>query len=380
MNLRLHLLLPLCAALSLPCQSPATPTVRIGTWNLEFLGAEGNFRNNLPLRDEADYCKIGEKVKALGVQVLAVQEICGEAALAKVAAGAGPAWKFLLGTTGGWDDGKTSQQIGFLWDSDAVELLFAAEQLAFPREQEGVPIFHRIPVTAGFRVKASGFDFRATTVHLKAGQKKPDEQKRRLEATTLHRWLSALENDASEDQDLVLLGDFNSTYGAEPETVLEGGGVLRYLDQAKPTPTIQHFAEPIDQIAVGPGLGEVRAASLTVHSDLGGLDKEAWRKIYSDHYPVTVDIEAAADGDPQAAFRKGPAEHTLPAAKRTAAAGGKWPPQIGALVEVHCLDRSESVGKLAAEVPTGPGGWLVIEREGALQAYPWESVAWVRLP
>ncbi|MBL8751071.1 MAG: hypothetical protein JNK78_18070, partial [Planctomycetes bacterium] len=170
--------------LSLPAQAPADAhTIRIGTWNLEFLGAEGNYRNNLPPRDDQDFAKIGQKVKSLGVAVLAVQEVCGPDPLRKVTAGAGPSWRFVLGTSGAWDDGKTSQQVGFLYDTAVVDLLFAEELLQLPREKDGVPIFHRVPVTAAFKVKATGFDFRATVVHLKAGQKKDDEQKRRLEAT-----------------------------------------------------------------------------------------------------------------------------------------------------------------------------------------------------
>ena len=81
-----RLLLPgLLFSLALPAQGPAT--LKIGTWNLEFLGADGDFRNKLPLRDDADYQKIGEKIRSLGVAVLAVQEISGDAPLRKVAAG-----------------------------------------------------------------------------------------------------------------------------------------------------------------------------------------------------------------------------------------------------------------------------------------------------
>jgi hypothetical protein len=85
--------------------------------------------------------------------VLAVQEINGEAPLRKVAAAAGPSWHVLLGTSGGWDDGKTAQRIGFVYDSAVVDLLQAEELLQLPREFEGVPIFHRVPVTACFRTR-----------------------------------------------------------------------------------------------------------------------------------------------------------------------------------------------------------------------------------
>ncbi len=387
----------LALVLSLPAQTPTDAlTIRIGTWNLEFLGAEGNYRNNLPPRDDQDFAKIGQKVKNLGVAVLAVQEICGPEPLRKVAAGAGESWRFVLGTSGAWDDGKTSQQIGFLYDSAVVDLLFAEELLQLPREKDGVPIFHRVPVTAAFKVKATGFDFRATTVHLKAGQKAPDEQKRRLEATELRGWFEQLQGANGEDADRVLLGDFNSTYGAEPETILEKDHLLTYLHTKAPTPTIMHFPEPIDQIVVGPGFGEVRADSFTVHGDYGELSKDAWRKIYSDHYPVTIDVVAAFDEDPDATFAHGGDDRSLPPKNRpqvafpgpkaavnaTAPAKGTWPPAVGTEVVVHSSERGslQTAGKLARALPEGPGGWVVVEQPNGLRAIPWAAVAWISVP
>lgn len=392
--LLLFLLLALPVAAQAP--TPPMPLLRIGTWNLEFLGAEGNFRNNLPPRTDTDLQKIGAKVRELGVAVLAVQEVCGETPLRKVAAGAGASWQCVLGTTGGWDDGKTSQQIGFLYDTAVVDLLFAEELLSLPREVEGVPIFHRVPVTAGFRVKATGFDFRAVTVHLKAGQKPADAQKRRLEATFLYGWFTELQQQANEDEDRVLLGDFNCSFGAEPEAILENAGTLLWMQPATPAPTIMHFADPIDQVVVAPGFAEVRPDSLLVHGDYGGLDKEAWRKIYSDHYPVTVAIDVSKDADPSATFRRGGDQQALPVkgrpaltpgAKRTAANTSTptttgpvaWPPVAGAMIQVRGNDGMHCSGRLLQELPSGPGGWVVVATDSGIRAVPWGQVAWINL-
>lgn len=387
------LLLAACATPPTPYQASVPqegPSLRIGTWNLEFLGAHGDFRNKLPLRDDGDFQKIGQKVRALGVAVLAVQEICGEAPLRKVAAAAGPSWQVLLGTSGGWDDGKTAQQIGFLYDAAVVDLLQAEELLALPREQEGVAIFHRVPVSACFRWKATGFDFRAITVHLKAGQKAPDETKRRLESTLLHEWIVDLQRATGEDQDIVVLGDFNSTYGTEPQRALERGGSLQYLQPAAPTPTIMHFPEPIDQVAVAPGFDELGRTSFTVHGGFDGMEKDAWRKIYSDHFPLTVTITAAADTDPAATFRAAAPAGVLPPSRRVGAdpgvmaparanqtTPGWWPPKIGS--DLHVMygpnGNSRVTGRLLQEVPSGPGGWLVVEVGGTPMAIPYCQVA-----
>ena len=72
--------------------------ISIGTWNLEFLGADPKFRRDTPPRSPADLLAIGDKVRELGVAVLAVQEICGELPLATVAKAAGPSWRAVLGT------------------------------------------------------------------------------------------------------------------------------------------------------------------------------------------------------------------------------------------------------------------------------------------
>ena len=375
-----------------PAPAQRRPQLAIGTWNLEFLGAPGNLRNDTPPRTDADVAAIGAMVKSLGVAVLAVQEICGEAPLQQVATSIGRTWAFVLGTTGGWDDGKTAQNIGFLYDNAVVELLSAEELLAFPRELEGVPIFHRVPVTVCFRVRATGFDFRMVTVHLKAGQKAQDEQKRRLEATTLHGWLQQLQKTPGEDQDIVVLGDFNSSYGSEPETVLEDGKMMHYLEPKARTPTIMHFPEPIDHVVVAPAFDELNAESFTVHSDLGGLDKNAWRKIYSDHFPVTATIAANSDGDPTATFTHGPAEQSLPASRRPARSGGAapangaptaksaaWPPQPGTTIRVTDLGGQAYEGSLVQSLPDGPGGWIVVEVRGATYAIPMAQVRVVQV-
>lgn len=399
----LHALFSPLLAVALAAQSPAT--ISIGTWNLEFLGSPGNYRQDLPPRDDADYAAIGARIRELGVAVLAVQEVNDAPSLQKVAEGAGPSWRSLVGTTGTWDDGVTAQRLGFLWDSAVVELLGAEELLDLPRDVAGTPIFHRVPITAWFQVTDTGFDFRLVTVHLKAGRKDKDLEKRRLEATALHQWLGQLRRTPNEDQDFAVLGDFNSSYGTDPERILEGGDVVRFVDQPKAQATIQHFDEPIDQIAAGPGFAELRRDSYRVHGEHGGLDKKAWRKVYSDHYAVTVAVDAAVDADPTATFTASGPEHALPVelrptasatdsrstppttspataapeSRRAASGSAVWPPQVGALVQVRVLDGTHVLGRLLRPLPEGPDGWLVLDAEGSVRAVPFRQVAWINL-
>lgn len=346
---------------------------KVGTWNLEFLGAPGNFRDNLPLRTDPDYAAIGKKVRELGVCALAVQEVNDEATLLKVAAGAGSSWTAFLGTSGGWDDGKTAQRIGFLYDRAELELLYAEELLPLPREFEKLPIFHRVPVTACFQHKRTGCDFRLVTVHLKAGRKPDDEQKRKGESQALAAWLDGKLATANEDPDVILLGDFNSTYGTEPQRSFEHGKRMHYLLQNTPTPTIQHFPEPIDQIVVADACQEVERTSLFVGNDFGGLTKEAWRQTYSDHFPVTVTLRGSGDDDPTATFARGAAEARLPVGQRQATS--PWPPAVGSRLRVRYAGEGHLTGKLLHPIPADAQGWLVVEgADGTVAAIPLQQV------
>jgi endonuclease/exonuclease/phosphatase family metal-dependent hydrolase len=301
-------LLPLLFVATALAQEAVSFTV--GTWNIEFLGAEAHLRRDTAPRSDDDLAAIGKRIVELGVCVLAVQEICGAEVLERVAAAAGPSWAAMLGTTGSWDDGKTQQGIGFLWNRDAVELLSAEELLELPSEREGLPIFHRKPMTACFRHQESGCDFRLVTVHLKAGQKSADEHKRRLEATLLREWLDWLAARDGEDRDVLVLGDCNSGFGAQPEQIFESGGVFAYLEPPQPAASILHFDAQVDQVIAAADFAELRRDSLRVHGVDGDAARRAFRKTYSDHFPVTVTVAAAGDDDPDATFATGRAGAT----------------------------------------------------------------------
>ncbi len=300
-----------------PPENPATSpdALTIGTWNLEWFGQ----RREPGPRTDADLAVLGETIRTLGVKVLAVQEIANEAALQRLCSAVGPTWRHVLGTTGGWRDSPNRQAIGFCFDNKRVELLHAEELLQLPRRLEDVPIFHRIPVTACFRDRVTGADFRLVTVHFKASRGPVNEQKRRLEATELASWLRQLQNDGLEDQDYLVLGDFNCTYGTEPQQALERGAVTQWLPQVSAEPTIMHFPEPIDHLACSPSFAEVDATTFDSHAELAGTgaaERDAFRRACSDHFPVTVSLVSSADDDPDARFTKGPQSQWLPGERR----------------------------------------------------------------
>lgn len=381
-------LFPLLFAAALCAQE--AKELRIGTWNLEWFGGPPAMRSvrdvgkerELPPRDAQDLQKMGAFVRELGVSALAVQEIGSGELLNTLAKQIGPSWNAVLGTTGGVPDG--SQSIGFLYDGKRVELLWAEELLEFPRKKGDLSIFNRVPVTACFRDSQSGVDFRAICVHLKAGGKAEDEKKRALEAQGLRDWLMTLQASKDEDQDIVVLGDFNSTYGTEVQKTLEESGVARYLPQLRPEPTIMHFPEPIDQIAPSPRFLEIAPASFDAHSEPAQSDRESWRKTYSDHFPVTVTLVSNGDDDPSSSFARGKKEHQLPTSARQGAADGTTKPASmdspfvpGTAVVIRFLDvgTDDVEGLLINKL----GTWVEVrDMQGTIRAFPMSSVREVR--
>jgi endonuclease/exonuclease/phosphatase family metal-dependent hydrolase len=376
--------------LALPAQEVSD--IMIGTWNIEFLGADPKFRRDTPPRSKADLLAIGEKIQDLGVSLLAVQEICGQEPLDEVARATGPSWRAILGTTGKWTDGKTQQGVGFLFDSNVLDCLHAEELSNFPSQRDELSVFHRKPVTAILKHRATGCDFRIVVVHLKAGRKARDLAKRKAEAKTLREWVGKLAEDPKEDRDLIILGDFNSTYGDDPEVILEDGGVMQYLEQQQPTPTIMHFDTPIDQLCATVDFRELQRNSMQSHAVSSSDAKLAFRKTYSDHFPVTVRMTPLADDDPDATFWRGPAGQRLPPSRRPTqqtpldvvrVSGGAvraWPPSVGEMITVQLKGattpmRAKLLQKLSAD---RHDSWLVIEFQGDWQAMPLSNVLWIR--
>lgn len=302
--------------------------IRIGSWNLEHLGARTMFQDlkrypDSPAdRTPEQLARLARFIEDLEVDVLAVQEVFGPAAMQQLLQHLGDDYRFALGTTGVYD--KTRISPGFLWNRQRVQLLQCEEMLDFPSAVGELSVFHRKPVNAAFRVLRpdgkTGFDFRAITVHLKASNKKKDERKRSAEVKILADYLRELSERAGEDTDIVVLGDFNHTYGAPAHRVFTQGGCVQYVEPTpKRSPTIVWFDDPIDHVAVTAGIrDDVIPGTLRIHNQMVDYtltgealvaSKAAWRKVYSDHFPVTIDLDGTVDGDPDATFA--PTVHTL---------------------------------------------------------------------
>ena len=271
---------------------PGLKPLRIGSWNLEHFGS----RNDPPRTDE-DVQAIADYIRALDVQVLAVCEINGEKPLKDLVRRIGPNWKFVLGTSGRiGQDGQVAP--GVLWDDSRVEMLGAGELTELSSQSASGLIFHRAPVIAAFRDRAGGPDFRAVSVHLKAGRTPEDFDRRAAEGESLRGYLEKLASDAGEDDDIIVLGDFNHDPSAAEADAWTDGGFAEFLEGRGRS--IIHFDRQIDHAVPLGTFEEVKGSSFAVHNKDGLHDAKTWRNTYSDHFPVTVELEAAPDDDPAA--------------------------------------------------------------------------------
>jgi len=272
--------------------SPGLKPLRLGAWNLEYLGS----RNDPPRTDE-DMQAIADYIRDLGVQVLAVCEINGEKPLKDLVKRIGPDWKFVLGTSGRLgQEGQVAP--GILWDDSRVEMLGAGELSELATRVSSGLVFHRQPVVGAFRDRAGGPDFRVVSVHFKAGRTPEDFERREAEARALSGYLQKLVADSGEDNDIVVMGDFNHDPSAAESGAWKEKAFAKFLTGRGRS--IIHFDRQIDHAVPLGTFEEVKEASFTVHNKEGLRDPKKWRNTYSDHFAVTVDLEAVPDDDPAA--------------------------------------------------------------------------------
>jgi endonuclease/exonuclease/phosphatase family metal-dependent hydrolase len=268
---------------------PELKPLRIGAWNLEHFGSR-----NDPPRTDADVQAIADYIRDLGLQVLAVCEINGEKPLKELVKRIGPDWKFVLGTSGNvGHEGQVAP--GVLWDDSRVDMLGAGELSELSERGSLGLVFHRAPVVAAFRDRAGGPDFRVVSVHLKAGRTPEDFDRRTAEGKSLRTYLEKLVSEENQDDDIVILGDFNHDPSAGEADAWTYGGFAKFPSGRGRS--IIHFDRQIDHAVPLGTFEEIRVGSLEIHNREGLRDPKKWRKTYSDHFPVTIELEPAPDDD-----------------------------------------------------------------------------------
>lgn len=264
---------------------PGADKIRIGTWNIENFGSRG--------RRDQDVDAIASYIKELKVDLLGLQEINGATPLTKLTKHLGPDWSYLIGSTGKF--GRKQIGVGFLWNTKRLKLVQAEELLELPRRKGKLYLFHRKPVVGVFKAVQGGLDFRAVVVHFKAGKLnqgrkwQASSNKRQAETEILGAHIEALLKKDGEDQDLIVMGDYNHDPSYPCAKVFS-----KYVTYQKPVTahhSIFYFNEQIDHFANSKGLDEeIVKGSCHVRYGKYEEDRKKWKKVYSDHIPVTIDL------------------------------------------------------------------------------------------
>ncbi|MCY1055929.1 endonuclease/exonuclease/phosphatase family protein [Nannocystis sp. SCPEA4] len=271
--------------------------LRVATWNLRNFPDEGQ-----------DLTRLATRLPELAADVIAVQEIHDAARLKQLM----PGWELVLSAAGG----RGGQKLGFLYDPSRLELVGS------PREHEQLAMGGSVrPGLSGYlRVRGGGPDFHVLVVHLKA----------RDEGYALRRsqWevlAEIVQEIARDDDDVIVLGDFNATGptqgGPDAELkaldarlgavglqrVVNRSGCSVYWDGARRD--AWHEPSLLDLVWVA-GLLEAEVAK--AHAEpLLHCARHVCRPFrstptyperdytdLSDHCPVIVDLEPGPDDDP----------------------------------------------------------------------------------
>jgi endonuclease/exonuclease/phosphatase family metal-dependent hydrolase len=176
-------------------------TATVGTFNLEWLGDGINDRNH---RSENDYKEIADIILKSGVDMLAVQEVENNGAIARILRYLS-GYKFILSKDGG------AQKVGFIYKTDiSVEKVseYSPLEVEPGRTKPGLLV----------KVKKKNFDWLMMAVHFKSTShyddtiEKQDNSRiiRSLQSRALSNWVDSV-CKYSLEKDIIIAGDFNDS-------------------------------------------------------------------------------------------------------------------------------------------------------------------------
>lgn len=292
----------------------AADTLRIGTWNIEWLGNPAK-RSGTATGTAQSPDDIADYIIASGVSVLAVEEVVAagqkprsealDAALASIKKRTGDQWKYVL-----FPDrrGEEAQLTGVVWNPKLVTPLNADGKPVADGESTNVPLapmrgtqtklWNKPPHAMKFSAGAGKTDFVVIVVHMKADYNGDFALTRDEEAKNLSAALPAVRK-AFKDEDILVLGDTNMTKPGEPLVANFEGAGLYDLNRKNEKTNWREGA--MDRIFVAATQPEFADRRFEVMSDRY-LDPKRWdardyKKRLSDHYMAVTVIKVMPDDD-----------------------------------------------------------------------------------
>ncbi|MFH1112906.1 MAG: endonuclease/exonuclease/phosphatase family protein [Pseudomonadota bacterium] len=281
----------------------------VGAWNIQWLGKPWKrswIGKNVPQKAE----DIAGYVKASKVQLLALEEICGDGAIpgnptnetldaviGMLNEGTGASWTYRLFPKRKPDDGE--QHTGLMWNAKIVTAVGEPFRIAVkvpPQEPDKPFHWKRWPHAMKFSAGEGKTDFVIIPVHMKSNSsgKEAAKRQRAEEAEQLTEALKDVKNRFS-DSDIVIIGDTNvleSTEDAVKTYVKAGFKDLNAGDE----PTMAMGSAPFDRAFVTVNQPELSRRKVRVFRP-DWLTPMQFRKDLSDHYMVTIKIGIQPDDD-----------------------------------------------------------------------------------
>jgi endonuclease/exonuclease/phosphatase family metal-dependent hydrolase len=263
--------------------------IKITTWNLNWLttrtSAEASLPSDVQLRAPEDFVRLSGYAQKLAADVVAFQEVDGQAAAAAVF---DPKIYTILTI-----DENVVQRVGIAVRKSILVSRNPDLTALDVEPAEKFPLRDGLDVTLGF---PGGAKLRALVVHLKNGcQTDSMRRSERPQCALLLRqieplaaWVAARR---AEGGAFVVLGDFNRVFDEKEELgeALAGAAPLVRVTEGYENPC-WNGAPFIDHIFLGGAArGWLRPESLRVQifREVG----DVWRKRLSDHCPVSVRLE-----------------------------------------------------------------------------------------
>jgi endonuclease/exonuclease/phosphatase family metal-dependent hydrolase len=288
--------------------------IRVGAWNIEHLGSK--YSRDYPkerlshgygiARKPADIARV---IKNLNVDVLALTEIDDNDQDSNARSNSILDEAFTIlndDTNSDWvyelfakkKRGQETQLTGIAWNKTRIKR--EGRRLRIPvvdLERNRYSEWDRHPHAMKFTRGEGRTDFVVVPIHMKAGfYEEHDIRQRQLEATSLKQELPEIEAHFN-DQDIILIGDFNMTHKNE-----EAARVFRNLEPRLfdlnyyDVPT-HDSGKPLDRCYIPRKQRENEFRGVRGVQIVAPSDKAKFRKALSDHYPIVLEFQEMADDD-----------------------------------------------------------------------------------
>jgi endonuclease/exonuclease/phosphatase family metal-dependent hydrolase len=299
---------------------------RLGVWNIEKLStrAKRGFpelrgdeqhdpRTDNDLQRIADYVADDVAADGLIVTEIDADDLEGSTELrprsihlSKVVANLGPKWEYFLGRTG------NELRIGFMFNKDRIKLKKMVNLDAPGFKVEDEDVYDRDPFIVWISLLEDGEelnDLFLIGLHLKSQQTFIHNHMAAVAKLLGDMRSKAVRTDLglpapSDEDDIIIVGDCNDAAHKRAGfkymfDYLEGAGFPHLGPEDDTYPDTRVNGSQIDHIFVSKKLlsNGANENSFKVHL-VPPVERDAYRKTFSDHFPVTVDITAHDDDDP----------------------------------------------------------------------------------